>query len=240
VSWWGSKFAWLLREILDNTSIPRLRISSLWPEFIDDNVLEILEEERIYPHFHFSIQSGSSNTLKSMARHYDWEYMRTLLEKTRNIQRKDGVEVSIGADLIVWFPWESEEDFLDTYNLVKDFRITKVHAFPFSAHTMWESVPAGKFKNQVPEHIKKERMNKLMELWDTVRENFKTSQKWKVLKVLVEKVWTPKEETGLRDRSQWMLEWSGWSENYIECDQSNFEIIAGKIERNSILVWKYI
>lgn len=225
VSWGGSKFALLLREILDNTSIPRLRISSLWPEFIDDDVIQILWEERIYPHFHFSIQSGSNNTLKSMARHYDGDYMRKLLEKTRNIKREDGVEVSIWADLIVGFPGESKQDFMDTYNLVKDYRITKVHAFPFSPHTMWESVPAGKFKEQLPDQIKKERMNKLMELWDSVREEFKNTQKWQVLKVLAEKV-------------SWDT-WSGWSENYIECDQSNFEIIAGKIERNSILVWKY-
>lgn len=225
VSGWGSKFASLLREILDNTSIPRLRISSLWPEFIDDDVIKILWEERIYPHFHFSIQSGSTNTLKSMARHYDWDFMKKLLDKTRNITREDGVEVSIGADLIVGFPGESEEDFMDTYNLVKDCRITKVHAFPFSAHTMGESVPAGKFKNQISDTIKKDRMNRLMALWDAVREEFKNAQKWKTLKVLVEK-------------SSWNT-WSGWSENYIECDESNFEIIAWKIERNSILVWKY-
>jgi tRNA A37 methylthiotransferase MiaB len=53
---------------------------------------------------------------------------------------------------------------MDTYNLVKNCQITKVHAFPFSAHTMGESVPAGTFKQQVPDTTKKERMNKLMEL----------------------------------------------------------------------------
>lgn len=226
VAGWGSKFAILLKEILDNTSIPRLRISSLWPEFIDDDVIEILSEERIYPHFHFSIQSWSTNVLKSMARHYDGEYMRKLLEKTRKIQRADGVDISIWADLIIGFPWETETDFMDTYNLVSQYKITKVHAFPFSAHTMWESVPAGKFKNQVPEKVKKERMNRLIELWEQVREDFKDSQKWKVLKVLVEKV---NENT-----------WSGWSENYIECDESSFKIITWKIKRNSILVWTYI
>jgi len=161
-----------------------------------------------------------------MARHYDWEYMRNLLEKTRNIIRDDWVEISIGADLIVWFPGDSDKDFMDTYNLVKDCMITKVHAFPFSAHTMWESVPAGKFKDQVPETIKKDRMQKLMKLWEQVRTEFKSSQKWRVLKVLVEKADTPS--------------WSWWSENYIECDQSNIEIIAGIPKRNNIIVWKYL
>jgi len=226
VSWGGSKFALLLEDILKNTSIPRIRISSLWPEFIDDAVIKVLSQERIYPHFHFSIQSGSTNVLKSMARHYDGAYMKKLLEKVRNIDRADGVDISIGADIIVWFPGESDEDFLDTYNLVKDCQITKLHAFPFSAHTMWESVPAWKFKNQVNETIKKERMQKLMSLWDDVRDNFIHSQKGSTLKVLIEKK---------SDNT-----WSGWSENYIECDQDNFEIIAGTIGRNNIIVWKLI
>ena len=240
VNWWGSRFAELLRYILDNTSIPRLRISSLGPEFIDDAVLKILWEERIYPHFHFSIQSGSNTTLKSMARHYDWDYMRKLLEKTRNITRQDGVSISIWADLIVWFPGESEEDFMDTYNLVKDYKITKVHAFPFSPHTMGESVPAGTFKQQVPETIKKERMNTLMELWDKVRNNFKTSQKWKVLKVLIEKVASSSLSQGGIEVGEKNIVWSGWSENYIECNQNNFEIIAGKPERNHIIVGTFL
>lgn len=225
ISGWGSRFAELLQTLLDNTSIPRLRISSLWPEFVDDTVLKILGHERIYPHFHFSIQSGSSRVLKSMARHYDWDFMKRLLEKTRNIKREDWVEISIWADLIVGFPGESEDDFMDTYNLVKDCRITKVHAFPFSAHTMWESVPAGKFKQQVADEMKKDRMNRLMELWDTVRNEFKDSQKWKVLKVLIEK-------------ASWET-WSWWSENYIEIDENNFEIIAGIPKRNNIMIWKF-
>lgn len=222
----GSRFAELLWNILENTSIPRIRISSLGPEFVDDAVLEVLAEERIYPHFHFSIQSGSNNVLKSMARHYDGDYMRRLLEKTRNIKRKDGVSIGIWADLIVGFPGETQEDFMDTYNLVKDYNITKVHAFPFSAHTMGESVPAGKFKNQVADTVKKDRMQKLMDIADTARNDFKASQKWKVLKVLVEKI-------------SWNS-WSWWTENYLEADETNFEITIGNIKKNSIIVGKFI
>lgn len=225
ISGWGSRFSELLTYLLENTDIPRLRISSLWPEFIDDSVLNILWNERIYPHFHFSIQSGSSNVLKSMARHYDWDFMKDLLNKTRKIKREDDVSISIWADIIVWFPWESEEDFIDTYNLVKDCKITKLHAFPFSAHTMWESVPAGKFKDQISDSVKKDRMNRLMKLWDDVREEFRNSQRWKTLKILVEKT----------DGNIW----SGWSENYLEADESNFEIIAWIVKKNNIIVWKF-
>jgi tRNA A37 methylthiotransferase MiaB len=152
--------------------------------------------------------------------------MKKLLNKTRAIHREDGVAISIGADLIVWFPGETEKDFMNTYNLVKYCQITKVHAFPFSAHTMWESVPAGKFKEQISDAVKKDRMNRLMELWDWVREDFKNAQKWKTLKVLVEK-------------ASWET-WSWWSENYIEIDENNFEIIAGTPKKNNIIVWKFI
>ncbi|MDD3645850.1 MAG: MiaB/RimO family radical SAM methylthiotransferase [Candidatus Gracilibacteria bacterium] len=219
-----SRLAELLEYILEKTTIPRIRISSLGPEFVDEACLKIFENSRIYPHFHLSIQSGSSSILKSMSRHYDGEYMRKLLEKFRNIKREDGVDISLGADIIVGFPGETEEDFLETYNLVKDYKITKLHAFPFSAHDMGESVPAGKFKNQVPEKTKKDRMDRLLELGDKVRDEFIASQQGKPLHVLIEVV-----KSGT---------WKGWSENYIECNETNFKIESGKIGKNEIVTGK--
>ena len=256
---WGdqSRFVELLRYILDHTSVPRIRISSLGPEFITDEVIKILWEERIYPYFHFSVQSGSTNVLTSMARHYDGTYIKKLLEKIRAIKREDNTDIGIGADIIVWFPWETEKDFIDTYNLVKDYQITKLHAFPFSAHTMWESVPAGKFKEQISENIKKERMNRLLKLWKKIRREFIQSQIGKPLKVLIEKCSTSsisrksgKESSKLPPSSTQNIdsllfsEWhnyttfSGWSENYIECSEKNFEILSGDIQKNSIVIWK--
>ena len=243
-SW--SKFAELLEYLLKNTKIPRLRISSLGPEFIDDACLKVFENERIYPHFHFSIQSGSSEVLRSMARHYDGVYMRELLEKVRKIHREDWVEISIWADLIVWFPGETEENFRETYNLVQDLEITKVHAFPFSAHTMGESVPAGKFKNQIEDSIKTDRMNRLMRLAEEVREKFKQKNKGKILKVLVEKSSAAASFSSGRERIQdWVIawkkdviSWSGWTQNYIHVDESSFEIISWVPEKNTIIVWK--
>jgi len=200
------------------------------PEFIDDKCLEVFKNTRIYPHFHYSVQSGSSKILKSMHRHYDWEYMRKLLEKTKNIQREDWVEVSIWADLIVWFPWETEEDFMDTYNLVADWLITKIHAFPFSAHNLWESVPAGKFPNQISDQIKKERMWKLEAIWDNIRDSFIDRNIGKIFDVLIEVVKT--------DEKSWETKWKWWTQNYIEADEKTFEIMSWDIKRNSIVKWK--
>ena len=224
---WQSIFSELLEYILEKTNIPRLRISSLLPEFIDDRCLEIFKNKRIYPHFHFSVQSGSSKVLKDMRRHYDWEYMRKLLEKTKNLEREDWVEVSIWADIIVGFPWETKDDFMDTYNLVKDWLITKVHAFPFSAHKFWESVPAWKFENQVSDLEKKDRMWDLEFIADSVRDDFIERNIWKKFEVLIEVV---KEEN-------WKIRWKGWTENYIEADDRTFEILEWEIKKNSIVKW---
>lgn len=231
-AWWlehtndfkNSKFDELIKYILEKTEIPRIRISSLWPEFVNDKVLKLFENKRIYPHFHYSIQSWSSNVLKNMKRHYDWEYMRDLLKKTLNIKREDWVKVSIWADLIVWFPKESEEDFLDTYNLVKDWLIMKVHAFPFSNHTLWEHVPASFFPHQIDEKIKKQRLDKLLNLSEEIRNDFINKNIWDTLEVLIESV------------KDWEFKW--WSENYIECNNNNFEIISWKIAKNEIVIWK--
>lgn len=220
----NTKFDELLSYILEKTEIPRIRISSIWPEFINEKTLKIFENKRIYPHFHFSIQSWSSNVLKSMKRHYDWEYMKSLLKKTLSVKREDSVSISIWADLIVWFPGETEDNFLETYNLVKYFNITKVHAFPFSNHTLWEHVPASFFSNQIDEKIKKDRLDKLLKIWEETREKFINSQKWKTLEVLIE------------SEKDWVFKW--WSENYIECTNDNFEIISWNIKKNEIIIWK--
>lgn len=228
-AWWidntndykNGKLAEILEYILEKTEIPRIRISSLGPEFVDTRVLKIFENKRIYPHFHFSIQSGSSNVLKAMRRHYDGDYMKDLLKKTLAVKREDGVDISIWADLIVGFPGETESDFQETYNLVKDYNITKLHAFPFSNHTFWEHVPASFFPLQVDEKIKKQRMDSLLALWDTVRDDFIASQKGKTLNVLIESV---------KDGN-----FKGWSENYIECSNENFEVQSGIIKKNEII-----
>ncbi len=225
---WNSRFAELINYILENTKIPRIRISSMWPEFITDECIELFKSTRIYPHFHYSVQSGSSKVLKSMHRHYDWEYMRIMLEKTKNIKRSDWVEVSIWADLIVWFPWETEKDFNDTLNLVKDWLITKVHAFPFSWHNKAEPVPAWKFPEQLQDSIKKERMWALEEESDKTRDIFIDRNIWKQFNVLIEVV---------KEDENWKIKWKWWTENYIEADQNTFEITSGTVWKNKIVIW---
>ncbi len=220
-----SKLFELLEYILDNSEIKRLRISSLGPEFVDEKLLKIFENSRIYPHFHFSVQSGSSKVLENMRRHYTWKFMKDILLKLRDIKRKDWVKISIWADIIVGFPGETEDNFKETLDLVSDCKITKVHAFPFSAHKLWENVPAWFYKEQISDKVKKDRMNKILELSDKTRQNFIIENIWKTFEILVEQVW-----------ENW--NWKGWTQNYIQANNENIEIISWEIKKNEIIIWK--
>lgn len=197
-----TKFPYLLREILKNTSIPRIRISSMGPEYANDEFFEVVSDERILPHFHYSIQSFSNSVLQNMWRHYSSDELKTVLKKTKALKKKN--LISIGADIIIWFPWETESDFLDTYNWIEEFWITKLHAFPFSDHTQRERIPASFLENQVAQKIKKEREIRLISKWDEIREKFIAQNKWTKHKVLIE------------ERRDWKWRW--WTENYIQVE----------------------
>ncbi len=212
-----SKFPYLLQEILNHTTIPRIRISSVWPEYLNNDFFNIIENPRIMPHFHISIQHFSDNILKSMNRNYDSKYLTQTLKKFQTLKRPD--LISLWADLIVWFPWETEQDFHEMLDWISDYNITKVHEFPFSWHTKGESVPAWKFANQILHSIKLSRKKQLNLIADQVRNSFIKKNKWLVHSVLIE--WKK------ADKQQW------WTENYIQVqldwNYSKWEIVQIKL-----------
>ena len=216
---------------MNHTKIERIRISSLGIEYINDNLIKIFENSRIYAHLHLSIQSWSDKILKLMNRNYDRKFLIETLEKLNSIKREDGVMISIWADIIVWFPQENDNDFKDTLNLIEKYNITKVHAFPFSAHENRDFIPASKFPNQVKNHIKMERLRMIIRKWDEVRINFLKQNSWNKFKLLVEKV-----------SNKWVtwLNWfSWWSENYIFLNERNFKV-ESQIEIWKIVEWTFI
>ena len=208
-----TKFPYLLREILRQTTIPRIRISSMWLEYANDEFFDVVSDERILPHFHYSIQSFSNNVLQNMWRHYSADELKTVLKKTRNLKKKN--LISIWADIIIWFPWETEQDFLDTYNWIEEFWITKLHAFPFSDHTQRERIPASFLPNQVKQWVKKDREIRLISKWDEIREKFIAQNKWTSHKILIE------------EKRNWKRKW--WTENYIQIE------VEGDYNRGEII-----
>lgn len=111
----------LIDRILAETTIERLRISSLGVEFVSDALLERFKNPRLHAYVHLSIQSGSDTILKAMGRHYDRATLLKRLKQLRELKRTDRIRIQIGADLIVGFPGETEVDFADTLSLVEQF-----------------------------------------------------------------------------------------------------------------------
>lgn len=223
-AWWSShtrkpeenRFAALLSEILQQTTIERIRISSLGPEFLTDDFFAVVENRRFLPHFHFSIQSFSDSVLRLMNRNYDSVVLDRVLRAIRKLDREDAEHISIGADIIVWFPGETEDEFQKTFDALEHYGITKLHAFPFSPHQKGETVPAGKLPWQVDQAIKKERERLLLAEGERVREQFLATMKGNVSTALLEST-----KDGV---------WHWWSENYIAVavkgDYTRWDIVS--------------
>ncbi len=242
-AWWAStsnnytesKFVELIQAVLENTKLERLRISSLGVEFVSDRLIELFRDTRINAYIHLSIQSGSTAILKAMNRHYDGDQVREVLSKIRGIKRDDGIKINIGADLIVGFPSESDRDFEDTLEIVRDFEITQLHAFPFSAHLDHYSVPAGRYEHQIPNHISQSRLKKLLQTWEEVFEKFAHENIDKELAVLIEKCSSiPLFGSDSNTHFSW------WSENYLFCNEKNFDVFPGQeVGKGKIVRWIY-
>ncbi len=203
-AWWcsnstkpeESKFTELLHYILDHTTIPRIRISSLWPEYLDDDFFTIIENPRILPHFHLSIQSFSDGVLQRMRRNYSAKVLDTVLMKLTTL--KATVPVSIGADIIVGFPWETEEEFQETLQWIEKYKINKLHAFPFSDHHTGEPIPASLLPGQVDPVTKKQREKLIKKIADELAEEFHQLNIWIAHNVLVEGKWSGRTENYIK------------------------------------------
>ena len=120
--------AYLVRKILDQTQIPRIRLSSLEPVELDDELLELYSSSRMCKHFHLSVQSFHSDVLKNMKRKYGSQDVERALKKIH----KHHDPVFVGMDIIAGFAGESQKQFEDTYTRLKDCPWTKLHVFPYS------------------------------------------------------------------------------------------------------------
>ena len=118
----------LIRAILNQTALPRLRLTSLEPVELTEELLECYEDPRMCPHFHLSIQSASSPVLKAMKR----KYGRREVERAFFLIQRKVPGAFVGMDVIAGFPDETENCFEETYNVLRDSPWTQVHVFPYS------------------------------------------------------------------------------------------------------------
>ena len=178
----GVTFPSLLTDILKIKKLKRLRISSIEITELNDDFIEVFKNsDVIVPHLHIPLQAGSDEILKSMNRKYDLDYYREKIKELRSIKP----DLSVTTDIIVGFPGETDELFNNTLDFAKEFGFSKIHVFPYSRRhgTKADSMP-----NQIDEHVKKERVTKLIELSDELEHKFLDSYINKEVEVLVETV----------------------------------------------------
>ena len=149
-------FTALLEYLLENTKTINFRISSLYPQVVDDKFCRVIANPRVRPHFHISVQSGSNTILALMNRAYKADDVRMACKMLRQARP----DCFLACDIITGFPGESDEDFLQTMQLLSDCDFTWVHAFPFSERP---GTPACSLKNKVPQSISGERSKKINE-----------------------------------------------------------------------------
>tara|TARA_B100001765_G_scaffold190861_1_gene137842 strand:+ start:316 stop:1590 length:1275 start_codon:yes stop_codon:yes gene_type:complete len=150
----NEKLETLIKYIMTETSIERLRISSIQAHEISEELLDVYREysHRICNHFHLALQSGSNNILKLMRRKYDnKDYLKSV-----NLIKSKLTNPSISTDVIVGFPGETEKDFNATLKIIKSSKFSKIHLFPYSDRPGTSSYY---FKNKIKPEIKKKRMN---------------------------------------------------------------------------------
>ena len=183
----------LLSKISEFSSINRFRISSIEPNLLTKEIIEFIKESNSFlPHFHIPLQSGNNKILKLMKRKYTLEMYQNKIQLIRKIMP----EACIGADVIVGFPDETNEDFQATYNFIKQLKINYLHVFSYSNRT---GTVASEFKNQISKDIKISRSRLLQKLSNQMRFQFYKDNVGKIKKVLFESIIDQEHIVGFTD-----------------------------------------
>lgn len=174
------KFAELLRMVNDIEGLERVRFMTSHPKDISDEVIYAMRDcEKVCEFLHLPIQCGSSRLLNKMNRHYTKEYYLEIIEKAK----KEVPNIAFSTDLMIGFPGETEEDILDTLDVVEKVRYDSAFTFIYSKR---EGTPAAKMEDQIPEDIKHERFNRVLELVNKISGEINAEYEGKTVEILVE------------------------------------------------------
>lgn len=203
----------LLKEILKIDGEFRIRLSSLDPREITIGLIKLIKSDlRICRHLHIPIQSGDDAILEAMGRNYTSAYLRDLIIYLSS----EISDISLGADIMVGFPGELEENFINTYNLLDQLPLSYFHVFSFSPRP---ATKAYSMKNQIPKDIKEKRSRIIRLLGEGKNLSFKNKQIMKKLDILIE---------NKRDTLGYL---SGLSDNYLRVYLEDSGDLIGKIAK---------
>jgi len=156
----------LIKELDKVAGVERFRISSIEPNLLTNEIIEfVAQSERFVPHFHIPLQSGNNKQLRQMRRRYKRELYVERVAKIKELMP----HCCIGVDVIVGFPGETNEDFLETYNFINELDITYLHVFTYSERP---NTPANEMDHPVPVHIRRERNEMLRILSEKKKRHF--------------------------------------------------------------------
>ncbi len=195
----GESLTTLIRAILADTDAPRLRLSSLEPWDLDAGFFSLWENPRLLPHLHLPLQSGSAAVLKRMRRKTTPQSFRQLAMAARAAI----AQVAITTDVIVGFPGETEAEFGETLDFVRELEFAGGHVFSYSSRP---GTPAARMKNHLPGEVKKNRSAELRALFSELNQTYRQQFLGQTLPVL----W---ESTSELDEWGWQME--GLTGNYI-------------------------
>ncbi|HEY86792.1 MAG TPA: tRNA (N(6)-L-threonylcarbamoyladenosine(37)-C(2))-methylthiotransferase MtaB [Dehalococcoidia bacterium] len=204
----GVNLKGLLEYILTETSVTRLRLSSLQPWEISPELIELWRDERLCRHFHLSFQSGSDAVLSRMKRHYRTsDYQRSV-----SLIRASVPEAAITTDIIVGFPGETETEFRESYDFCRQTGFARIHVFPYSPR---RETQAAQMPQPVADEVKKQRTERMLALARKSAQNFSQQFLGQVMPVLWEK--------------QTDKVWSGLTDNYIKVYTKSDQDLANKL-----------
>jgi len=204
----------LLTDLEQVEGLERLRISSIEASQITDEVIEVLKRStKVCRHLHVPLQAGDNSVLKRMRRKYTVEQFRERIEKVREVLPN----FALTSDVIVGFPGETEEQFMNTYEFIRDMHFAELHVFPYSKRT---GTPAARMEDQVDEEIKNDRVHRLITLSDQLAKEYASQFEGQVLEVIPESKYTDKPESGLL---------MGYTDNYLRVVFKGSEDLIGKV-----------
>ena len=204
----GVDLTGLLKRVLAETGVTRLRLSSLQPQEISAELLELWKDDRLCPHFHLSLQSGSDSVLGRMKRRYasaDYRQAVALIRETVP-------DAAITTDVIAGFPGETEAEFEESYSFCQRMNFARIHVFPYSRRPGTE---AADMPEQVSEGVKKERVQKMLALAGESARSFQERFLGRTMPVL----WEQK-SGGV---------WSGYTGNYIRVYTKSREDLTNQL-----------
>lgn len=200
----------LIKELDEVEGIERFRISSIEPNLCTDEVIEfVANSKRFVPHFHIPLQSGSDKILRLMSRRYKRDLYKSRVEKIKEVMP----HCCIGVDVIVGFPGETEEDFMETYHFLNELDVSYFHVFTYSERA---NTPANEMQGVVDMGVRKQRNKMLRILSGKKKHAFYSQYAGATRKVLLE-----------HSKKEGML--NGFTDNYIKISIPDTHLSEGQI-----------